>query len=64
LGRIVVELTIVLSAARTNAPQVLRDGASVYKVDIEAITTKVRQEFAAKAKKGPQPTTKAAKKAA
>ena len=50
LGRLVVELTIVLSAARTNAPQVLRDAASVYNVNTDAIALKVKQEFAAKVK--------------
>ena len=40
--------------------------ASMYKVDTDAITLKVKQEFAAKekAEKTPPPTTKAAKKAA
>jgi len=50
LGRALVELTIVLAATRSNAPQVLRDAASVYKVDTDAIAAKVRQEFAAKDK--------------
>jgi ParB family transcriptional regulator, chromosome partitioning protein len=50
LGRLVVELTIILSAARTNAPQVLRDAASVYNVNTDAIALKVKQEFAAKEK--------------
>jgi ParB family chromosome partitioning protein len=50
LGRLVVELTIVLSAARTNAPQVLRDAACVYNVNTDSIALKVKQEFAAKEK--------------
>ncbi len=33
-----------------DAVKVLRDAAQVYKVDIEAITAKVKQEFAAKEK--------------
>jgi ParB family transcriptional regulator, chromosome partitioning protein len=42
---------------------VLREAATAYKVDTEAIAAKVKQEFAskAKAKKAPQP---AARKAA
>lgn len=50
LSRIVVELTIVLTAARTNAPSILREAATVYKVDTDAIAQKVKAEFAAKAK--------------
>ncbi|SNS80162.1 chromosome partitioning protein, ParB family [Granulicella rosea] len=50
LGRIMVELTIVLAAARSNAPILLKEAAAVYKVDTEAITAKVKQEFAAKEK--------------
>ena len=48
--------------------KVLRDAAQFYKVDIEAITAKVKQDFAAKEKaKAAQkatakPQTKAAKK--
>jgi ParB family transcriptional regulator, chromosome partitioning protein len=50
LGRIVVELTIVLAASRSNAPAVLKDAAAAYKVDTDAIAAKVKQEFAAKEK--------------
>jgi ParB family chromosome partitioning protein len=50
LGSILVELTIVLSAARNNGAQVLRDAASAYKVDTDAIALKVKQEFAAQVK--------------
>jgi hypothetical protein len=50
LGRIMVELTIVLAASRSNPPQMLKDAAAVYKVDIDAIASKVKQEFAAKEK--------------
>jgi ParB family chromosome partitioning protein len=56
LGRVLVELTILHAASRQNAAQVLRDAAAVYKVDTDAITIKVKQEFAAKEK------TQAAKK--
>jgi ParB family chromosome partitioning protein len=50
LGSILVELTIVLSATRSNSAQVLRDAAAVYKVDTDAVALKVKQEFAAKEK--------------
>jgi ParB family chromosome partitioning protein len=44
---------------------VLRDAATLYKVDIEAIASKVKQEFAAKAraKKDVKPVPKAKKAA-
>jgi ParB family chromosome partitioning protein len=51
LGRVLVELTIVLAAAHSNAPKVLSEAAAVYKVDTDAIAAKVKQEFAAKAQK-------------
>jgi len=50
LGNAVVELTIILAAARGNSATVLRDAATVYKVDTDAIALKVKQEFAAKEK--------------
>jgi len=50
LGRVLVELTILHAGSRQNAGQVLRDAAAVYKVDTDAITIKVKQEFAAKEK--------------
>jgi ParB family transcriptional regulator, chromosome partitioning protein len=58
LGRAVVESVILLTAARGNASQALRDAATAYKVDTEAIAAKVKQEFAEKEK------AKTAKKAA
>jgi ParB family chromosome partitioning protein len=66
LSRLLIEATIMLAAARTNPASVLRDAASAYKVDTDAIALKVKQEFAAKekAKKSPQSTSKPAKKAA
>ncbi len=66
LSRLVVESSIMLAAARTNSAVVLRDAASTYKVDTDAIALKVKQEFAAKekAKKSQQSTPKPAKKAA
>jgi ParB family chromosome partitioning protein len=66
LSRLLVETAILLAASRTNVATVLRDAASTYKVDTDAITAKVRQEFAAKekGKKAAQGTAKPAKKAA
>jgi ParB family transcriptional regulator, chromosome partitioning protein len=66
LSRLLVETSILLASSRSNAASVLRDAAATYKVDTDAITLKVKQEFAAKekAKKTPPSTTKAAKKAA
>ncbi len=71
LGRILVETVILLSMRTdTDTVKVLRDAAQTYKVDIEAISAKVKQEFAAKekaksAKKAaPKPPAKAAKKTA
>jgi ParB family chromosome partitioning protein len=65
LGSVVVELTIILAAARGNSNTVLRDAAAVYKVDTDAITLKVKQEFAAreKAKKQTKPVAKVVAKA-
>ena len=62
----VVEASILLAASRGNPTVILKEAAATYKVDTDAITTKVRQEFTSKekAKKVLQPTTKAAKKAA
>ena len=66
LSRLLVETSILLAASRSNPATILQDAASMYKVDTDAITLKVKQEFAAKekAKKAPQPTAKAGKKAA
>jgi ParB family chromosome partitioning protein len=69
LGRLLVEGTILLSASRNDASQVLRDAAKAYKVDTDAIALKVKQEFAAKEKERkavrpePKPTTKIEKAA-
>ena len=66
LSRLLVETAILLAASRTNVTTVLRDAASTYKVDTEAITAKVKQEFSAKekGKKAAQATARPAKKAA
>jgi ParB family chromosome partitioning protein len=50
LAGLLVEITILHSALRQNATQVLRDAATFYKVDVDAIGLKVKQEFAAKEK--------------
>jgi len=50
LGRAVVEAVVLLTASRGNASHVLREAAEFYKVDVTAITTTVKQEFAAKEK--------------
>ncbi|HUZ96489.1 MAG TPA: ParB/RepB/Spo0J family partition protein [Edaphobacter sp.] len=71
LGRILVETAILLSMHnQTDAAKILRDAAHAYKVDVDAISATVKQEFAAKEKAksakqpAPRPQTKAAKKAA
>ncbi len=50
LGGLLVEITILHAAMRQNAIQVLRDAATAYKVDVDAIGLKVKQEFVAKEK--------------
>jgi hypothetical protein len=51
LGRtLLIEITILHAAMRQNATQVLRETAMVYKVDVDAIGLKVKQDFAAKEK--------------
>ncbi|MCU1321774.1 MAG: parB-like partition protein [Acidobacteriaceae bacterium] len=66
LSRLLVEASILLAASRGNPATALKDAASAYKVDTDAIAAKVKQEFAAKekAKKTAQPAVKAAKKVA
>ena len=68
LGRLLVELAILQTAHSPNETgKALREAADFYKVDVAAITAKVKQEFAAKdktnaAKKAtPKPPAKAAK---
>jgi ParB family chromosome partitioning protein len=69
LGRLLVEVAILQTAHSPNeSSKALREAADFYKVDVAAITAKVKQEFAAKdkskdAKKAaPRPQTKAEKK--
>jgi ParB family transcriptional regulator, chromosome partitioning protein len=50
LSRLLVESSILLAASRGNPANVLKDAASAYKVDTDAIAAKVKQEFAAKEK--------------
>jgi len=50
LSRLLVETAILLAASRMNAVTVLRDASSTYKVDTDAISLKVKQDFAAKEK--------------
>ncbi len=66
LSRLLVESSILLASSRGNPANVLKDAASAYKVDTDAIASKVRQEFTAKekAKKLQQPAAKTAKKVA
>jgi len=61
LSGLLVEITILHAATRQNGAQVLRDAATAYKVDVDAISLKVKQEFAAKekAKLAPKPAAKA-----
>jgi ParB family chromosome partitioning protein len=60
LSGLLVEITILHAATRQNAAQVLRDATTAYKVDVDAISLKVKQEFAAKekAKLAPKPAGK------
>jgi ParB family chromosome partitioning protein len=48
LSGLLVEITILYAATRQNATQVLRDAATAYRVDADAISQKVKQEFSAK----------------
>lgn len=51
LGRILVETAILLSMHnQTDAAKALREAAQTYKVDVDAISAKVKQEFTAKEK--------------
>jgi ParB family chromosome partitioning protein len=75
IGRVLVAITVLQATHSPNeSAKTLREAAEFYKVDVAAITTKVKQEFAAKEKtqaarkatekaKPSQPRTEAAKKA-
>jgi ParB family chromosome partitioning protein len=61
IGRVLVAITILQSANSSNeSAKALREAADFYKVDVAAITAKVKQEFTAKEKA--QATRKAADK--
>jgi ParB family chromosome partitioning protein len=64
-----VEIVILHSASSVNdSGKLLKEAAEFYKVDVNAITAKVKQEFAAKDKAkttkraAPKPPTNAVKK--
>jgi len=62
IGRVLVAITVLQSAHSPNeSAKALREAAEFYKVDVTAITSKVKQEFAAKDKA--QATRKATGKA-
>jgi ParB family chromosome partitioning protein len=70
LGHLLVEVVILHSThSPTDSGKVLKEAAELYKVDVSAITAKVKQEFAAKdkakavKKTRPQPPAKAVKAA-
>jgi ParB family chromosome partitioning protein len=70
LGRLLVEVVILHSAGSVNdSGKLLKEAAEFYKVDVNTITAKVKQEFAAKDKAKtaksvtPKPAKKIAKKA-
>lgn len=65
LSRLMIEMAILLAASRQNGTNVLKDAATLYKVNTDAIAQKVKLEFAAKAreKKEAKPASKAKKAA-
>ncbi len=65
LSRLMVEASILLAASRGNPAAVLKDAATAYKVDTDAIAAKVKQEFTSKERaKTQKPPTKTTTKAA
>jgi ParB family chromosome partitioning protein len=50
LSRLLVEVSVILASGRSNGTDALREAATTYKVDTDAIALKVKQEFAAKEK--------------
>jgi len=59
LGRVLTESVVLLSMRSAgDSDRVLREAASLYKVDVDTIAAKAKQEFAAKQK--PKPAQKAA----
>ena len=65
LSRLMVEASILLAASRHNGTDVLKVAGALYRVDAEAISQNVRQEFVNKAKAKPEakPAAKAKKAA-
>jgi ParB family chromosome partitioning protein len=62
IGRVLVAITVLQAAHSPNeSAKALREAADFYKVDVAAVTTKVKQEFAAKEKA--QTTRKATEEA-
>jgi ParB family chromosome partitioning protein len=62
IGRVLVAITVLQAAQNPNeSAKALREAAEFYKVDVAAITAKIKQEFAAKEKA--QATRKATDKA-
>lgn len=51
LGNVLVELTILLTAAHQQTTRVLNEAAASYKVDTDDVTAKARPEFAGKHKR-------------
>jgi ParB family chromosome partitioning protein len=47
---LLVEVSVALASGRSNGSSALRDAATAYKVDTDAIALKVKQEFAAEEK--------------
>jgi ParB family chromosome partitioning protein len=70
LGRLLVEVAVLQSASPNESSKALREAAEFYKVDVGAITIKVKQEFSTKDKAkaaktaAPKPTAKGTKKRA
>ena len=64
LSRLLVEVSVILASGRSNGTSALREAATAYKVDTDAIALKVKQEFAAKekAKKEAKPAASGAVK--
>jgi ParB family chromosome partitioning protein len=66
LSQMLVQVSILLAASHGNPATVLKEAATAYKVDTDAIAVKARQEFTAKekARNSPQAAAKPTKKAA
>jgi ParB family chromosome partitioning protein len=59
-SRVLVEVSILLAASRSNPASILKEAAAAYRVDTDAIHAKVKREFAAKEK--PKKTVQASGK--